>query len=341
MEQERFLARLAERPDDAELRLVYADWLEQRGEVDASALLRVQLALSGLWPDHPHWHRAEVEISERRAALEPDWIARVAPELDAPPPDGTRSLRSRTVTLHRTLQDTRCDAWRRLCDRIEEARQTGITSFGPLRELADREQIVTLPASIGQLHDVEELILYSSSLVRIPPEIGGMRALRKFVPYTSYALHWFPYTITRCGALQDSSVSTRALYGNFKNRPPFPSLQPAPIPERIGAVIEALWGPPVRDCDACGASFEDRGQHRLWISLWVGTDTLPLLANLCSDACAQRLPAPPEGYVPHPHRGGPGLQQPQERLRYGPARSRGRRGDRGPEEPPAGRSDQG
>lgn len=47
-----------------------------------------------------------------------------------------------------------------------------------------------------------------------------MSALTTFDPYTSRRLHWYPYEITRCANLRDSRVSTRDLYGNFKNRLP-------------------------------------------------------------------------------------------------------------------------
>jgi hypothetical protein len=53
-----------------------------------------------------------------------------------------------------------------------------------------------------------------------------MTGLEVFTPYMSYRLHWFPYEITRCPALRDSTVSTRALYGNHKLRPPFRKLLP-------------------------------------------------------------------------------------------------------------------
>ena len=48
----------------------------------------------------------------------------------------------------------------------------------------------------------------------------------------------------------------------------------------------------------------------MWITLWVGTDALPLLANLCSSDCEVALPKPPEGYYPLPHKGGFKIPQP-------------------------------
>jgi hypothetical protein len=45
----------------------------------------------------------------------------------------------------------------------------------------------------------------------------------------------------------------------------------------------------------------------------VATDELPLLVDACSEACVERLPAPPEGYVDRPHRGGDHVEQPPPR----------------------------
>ena len=49
---------------------------------------------------------------------------------------------------------------------------------------------------------------------------------------------------------------------------------------------------------------------QLWISLWVGADVLPLLANLCSKDCEYKLPKPPQRCVQFPHKGGTDLKQP-------------------------------
>lgn len=90
----------------------------------------------------------------------------------------------------------------------------------------ERRQVVTLPPTIAELTAVRRLLLYGTNLVRLPPEIGAMTGLRAFDPYTSHRLHWYPYELTRCPELADSTVSTRVLYGNFKFRPPFPALRP-------------------------------------------------------------------------------------------------------------------
>src|SRR5262249_11692539 len=144
-------------------------------------------------------------------------------------------------------------------------------------------------------------------------------SLVEFDPYTSYRLHWFPYEITRCKHLADSRVSTRALYGNYKYRPPFPRLQPRTTmpngrvePEGLSLKYGSVSS--VRNCSVCDRPFEDKRQHRVWISLRVATDVLPLLVNACSQECISNLPTPPDGYVNRPHRGGLDVEQPPRRF---------------------------
>jgi hypothetical protein len=206
------------------------------------------------------------------------------------------------VRLHSERQDTDCDAWQRLLELVEEAAVERLEAFAPLQRLKPGEetQIVTLPATIAKLKSVKRFNLSGSSLARIPPEIGEMSNLEVFDPYTSNRLHWFPYEITRCTNLRHSRVSTRALYGNYKYRWPFPPL------EGETATDEERRG---HRCSVCDRPF-DHAPHRAWISLWVATDVLPLLVNACSEACLQQLPKPAEGYVQEPHQGGLAVEQP-------------------------------
>ncbi|MFI8446521.1 leucine-rich repeat domain-containing protein [Streptomyces erythrochromogenes] len=174
--------------------------------------------------------------------------------------------------------------------------------------------MITLPASIARLTEVRHLRLYGSNLVRIPPEIGAMTSLEEFSPYTSYRLHWFPYEITRCSKLVRSTVSTRALFGNVKYRPPFPRLRPpdgAPSGTRLAALDPNRWGATaIGTCSVCDGPVEGQELHQRWISLTVATDVLPLLVNACSTACVAALPPAPAGYAPGPHRGGWDVDQP-------------------------------
>ncbi|MBL7500537.1 leucine-rich repeat domain-containing protein [Frankia sp. CNm7] len=225
--------------------------------------------------------------------------------------------RPATVTFHGEEQDTEAAGWLRLLALVEEAAADRRTVFKPFVELsgAERRQVITLPPTIAKLTSVEHLVLYGTNLVRIPPEIGAMTSLEVFEPYTSHRLHWYPYELTRCARLTHSTVSTRALYGNFKFRPPFPELRPVTTAENadFNALAPGVWGTDaVRSCSVCDGPV-DRELRQVWISGDVGTDVLPLLVNACSAACVAALPEPYRGYIPTPHTGGPGIVQPPGR----------------------------
>ncbi|MFE0699084.1 leucine-rich repeat domain-containing protein [Streptomyces sp. NPDC058872] len=223
------------------------------------------------------------------------------------------------VGFHAERQDPTAPGWRRLLELIEEAADDGREEFKPLIGLSPehRRQVVTLPPSIGTLTAVRHLVLYGSNLVRLPPEIGAMTGLEEFTPYTSYRLHWFPYEITRCRRLTRSTVSTRALFGNRKFRPPFPKLASSPDvlrgldPERPDP---GRWGPTnLRGCSVCDGPMAPGGLQQAWISLRVATDVLPLLVNACSPKCLAALPRGADDHIPTAHRGGRVDQPPPRR----------------------------
>lgn len=220
------------------------------------------------------------------------------------------------VRFHGERQDTSSPGWRRLLELIDEAAADRREIFRPLVELspAERGDLVTLPPTIAKLTHVRQLLLYGSPLVRIPPEIAELSSLEEFEPYTSYSLHWYPYELTRCPKLRDSTVSTRALYGNRTFRPPFPRLQPRGALAAEPALDDLdpqVWGvEAIRACSVCDGAIDPARFRQVWISLRVATDVLPLLVNACSTGCVERLPAPPEGYVAGPHQGGRGIEQP-------------------------------
>ncbi len=206
--------------------------------------------------------------------------------------------------IENDVQDRNSVAWKKLCDYVEKVAAKNRQEFSPLEALGPElfSQIHTLPETISKLKKVKKVWLYGSKLKRIPPEIGEMESLEYFDPYTSYDLHWFPFEITHCKKLKDSRVSTRALYGNFKNRMGFPDLTNNPV---------RYTGENVK-CSVCGKAMTYEKTNQLWISIWVGTDVLPLLVNTCSTTCEQTLPNPPENYVPFAHKGGSSLKQPPD-----------------------------
>ncbi|MFE7711775.1 leucine-rich repeat domain-containing protein [Streptomyces sp. NPDC057486] len=224
--------------------------------------------------------------------------------------DQTRPHPRARVGFHTERQDTSAPGWRHLLELVEQAADDGREEFRPLIELSpeERRQVITLPASIARLTAVKHLVLYGSNLVRIPPEIGAMTSLEEFTPYTSYRLHWFPYEISRCRKLTRSTVSTRALFGNYKLRPPFPRLQPSADSVAdldLGSLDPRRWGATaMHRCSVCDRAIEQGGLHQVWISLRVATDILPLLVNACSPVCVAALPIGARDYIPSPHKGG-------------------------------------
>ncbi|MET9735865.1 leucine-rich repeat domain-containing protein [Streptomyces sp. NPDC006458] len=223
--------------------------------------------------------------------------------------DQSRPRPRARVGFHGERQDTSAQGWRRLLELVDEAAADGREEFRPLTGLSpqERREVVTLPPSIASLTAVRHLVLYGSNLVRIPPEIGAMTSLEEFTPYTSYRLHWFPYEITRCRKLTRSTVSTRALFGNEKLRPPFPRLQPGqdpPADPDREDLDPRRWGvTAIHNCSVCEGPAGPRLQQA-WISLRVATDVLPLLVNACSPACFAALPHGAKNHLPTPHQGG-------------------------------------
>jgi hypothetical protein len=211
-------------------------------------------------------------------------------------------MNKRISKIENDVQDRNCVAWKKLCDYVDKVAAENRDEFSPVEELGQElfVQIHTLPETISKLTKVKKVWLYGSKLKRIPPEIGQMEALEYFDPYTSYDLHWFPYEITKCKNLKDSRISTRALYGNWKNRMGFPRLTHNPV----------RYSGDTLNCSVCGKTMTYEQTNQLWISLNVGTDVLPLLTNLCSKECEGKLPTPPKDYVQFAHKGGADLEQP-------------------------------
>ncbi|WP_437824561.1 hypothetical protein [Tenacibaculum mesophilum] len=213
-------------------------------------------------------------------------------------------MNNRISKILNDVQDRNSVAWKKLCEYIEQVAENGTDEFVPREVLGDElfAQIYTLPESIRKLKKVKKIGLYGSNLKRIPPEIGQMESLEYFDPYTSYDLHWFPFEIYKCKKLKDSRISTRALYGNYKNRMGFPRLDHNPV---------RYFGDNLK-CSVCEKELTYETTNQMWITAHVGTDTIPMLANLCSKECEQNLPKPPENYVQIPHKGGADLVQPPD-----------------------------
>ncbi len=56
-----FLAAIRDHHDDDAPRLVYADWLDERGESDYAEFIRVQCELASRYPDDIHFHSCDTQ----------------------------------------------------------------------------------------------------------------------------------------------------------------------------------------------------------------------------------------------------------------------------------------
>ncbi len=71
-----FLQAIRDAPDDDTPRLIYADWLDEHGQLDRAEFIRIQIFLARL----PEWHPQRVELK----AIERELLGRHAEEWAAP-----------------------------------------------------------------------------------------------------------------------------------------------------------------------------------------------------------------------------------------------------------------
>lgn len=197
-------------------------------------------------------------------------------------------------------QDRSGMAWSALLEFIRECEQNSVEVFHPSQQfdLEHWTHIRTLPKEIGRLKNLKHLMVYGSNLTRLPQEIGQLDSLEKFTPYTSYGLRWFPYEITRCTNLKESTVSTRALFGNRKNKKGFPDLKHNPVDYHGG-----------NKCSICDKAESETRFEQYWVSCLVATDVLPLLTIVCSDECFQTIRKSAPGHFDGPHKGGDAIER--------------------------------
>ncbi|MER7694406.1 hypothetical protein [Streptomyces sp. NPDC097610] len=102
-------------------------------------------------------------------------------------------------------------------------------------------------------------------------------------------------------------MSTRALFGNYKLRPPFPQLQSSPdtvADLEPGNLDPQSWdATAIHNCSVCDRAIGEGGLQQVWISLRMATGVLPLLVSACSSACVAALPVSARERLPA--RGGP------------------------------------
>ena len=67
------LAYVYQHPEDDSARLVYADWLEEHGDIERADFIRVQVELAGVWESHPGKDDLEARVSELLRKNEARW----------------------------------------------------------------------------------------------------------------------------------------------------------------------------------------------------------------------------------------------------------------------------
>jgi hypothetical protein len=213
--------------------------------------------------------------------------------------EGTPLVWSKSI-MHSEGRFTSQRAWDIACEIIESAERkcSKELNLGKVMDRSDYMALNSLPDSIGQLKNLEKLTLYGSNISYIPRAISGCENLQSFHPYTSYRLHWLPFEIRRCRKLSNSCISTRALYGNYKFRSPFPDLK----------VFKWIWPTEEGYCSICDTKTENLDQY--WISQVVAMDVVPLLVSVCSVKCLEMIGDGARGYLMTPHKGGLNVDQP-------------------------------
>src|SRR5689334_11806572 len=68
-----FLQAICDNPDDDAPRLVYADWLEERGDAARAEFIRVQCRMAHLPPDDPHQRGLRDRVQELLRAHGDAW----------------------------------------------------------------------------------------------------------------------------------------------------------------------------------------------------------------------------------------------------------------------------
>ena len=76
-EEDAFLAAIRIGPNDDLTRLVYADWLDERGQV-GGAFLRVECELFAIAPTNPRQKELQATLREASLGVDPGWLAVVS-----------------------------------------------------------------------------------------------------------------------------------------------------------------------------------------------------------------------------------------------------------------------
>jgi uncharacterized protein (TIGR02996 family) len=137
-----FIQAILAAPQDDGLRLVYADWLEERGDTRAD-FLRTQVLFASLRPKHPRRAILARRLRQLRQSLDAAWLA----SLDRPPIENCGlQFRFACPKQWEALRPTE-NASVRFCDRCER-RVFYCHSVGEARGLALRGECVAVDTTL-------------------------------------------------------------------------------------------------------------------------------------------------------------------------------------------------
>src|SRR5947209_10059060 len=80
--EEAFLQAILEQPDDDAPRLVYADWLEEHGESERAAFIRLHIELAGMDPDDSRRDEVRRKLGPMLHGQQVAWRARLGRGVD-------------------------------------------------------------------------------------------------------------------------------------------------------------------------------------------------------------------------------------------------------------------
>ena len=167
-DDEPFLRRIRAYPDDDGPRLIFADWLDERGDPDRAAFIRVQIALAGLPVDDP---QRSALLAAERALLD-----RHAPVWAAP----FRGLATGLEFRRGFVDEARVPA------AVFVRRAARLFAAGPVRHLHLLDLGGALPAAFASpyLGRLSALTVYAQHAgdglgraVAGSPHLGGLKAL--------------------------------------------------------------------------------------------------------------------------------------------------------------------
>ena len=174
-----------------------------------------------------------------------------------------------------------------------------------------------LSPNISKLTQLQELYIEGSPIICFPETIGKLKKLTTLKFYCSRRMKYAPYELSHCTSLRQTTAGTSRLYVNEKNNlllPPLPKTQPELMGHVIRCIVEAdkervftvdlarmiIEYLPYDTCSNEGCEQRIYFKECIyygWSRQNPGSDTLCLLAKMCSPKCLQSMPKGTRHYL--------------------------------------------